>query len=282
MGFKGCRDFVQALEKSGDIIHVKQEVDWDLEIGAITRHNCELSGPAILFDKIKDYPGHRVLGSPMANFRLLAIGLGLEPDTPLRNIFAEYTRRMGQSIPPITVKDGPCKENIVKAADLDLFSFPSPMIHDGDGGRYIATWSLDITRDLRSNWINWGMYRVMVYDRKTLVGDFTPGKHIDIHLKEYMAQRKPMPIAIVVGADPMSSLTSASYLNVGQDEVNLAGALNQEPVELIKCETIDLMVPAHAEIVIEGEVSSGTLYPRVLLVSLPATATGSICTILFM
>lgn len=262
MGFKDNREFIRDLEKTGDVVRVKQKVDWELEIGAITRRSCEINGPAALFENIKDYPGFRILGSPLATIRRFALALGLDPQTPIRDIFEEYGRRTAHLIPPVIVKDGPCKENIIKEDDIDIFRFPVPLIHDGDGGRYIGTWNIDITKELRGKWVNWGMYRIMVHDRKLLVGDFTPNKHLDMHLSPYLAQKKPMPVAIVIGADPLSTMVAGLFIEAWQDEANYAGALNQAPVELVKCETIDLYVPASAEMVIEGEVLPDVKLPE--------------------
>ncbi|MBN1227079.1 MAG: UbiD family decarboxylase [Deltaproteobacteria bacterium] len=262
MGFKDNREFIKALDKTGDVVHVKQEVDWELEIGAISRRSCEISGPAVMFENIKDYPGQRVLASPLAIYRRFAIALGMDPETSLKDIYDEYARRMEHPIPPVVVKDGPCKENIIRGDDIDIFRFPAPLIHDGDGGRYAGTWAFEITKDLHSSWVNWAIHRVMIYNRNTVAGLFTQGKHIGMHIAAYLAEKKPVPVAIVVGADPMSTFVSSFFIEARQDEADYAGALNQQPVELVKCETIPLYVPAHAEIIIEGELQPDITVPE--------------------
>jgi 4-hydroxy-3-polyprenylbenzoate decarboxylase len=263
MSFKDNREFIRTLEETGDLIHIRQEVDWEVEMGAIIRRGCELRSPAILFENVKDYPGHRVLGSPCATYRRFAIALGLAPDTEVRDIYKEYARRIEHPIPPVIVKDGPCKENIMLGDDVDIFRFPAPLVHEGDGGRYVGLWAFEVTKDLHSPWVNWGMYRVMVYDEKHLACMILPpSKHIGIQYGDYSSQKKPMPIAIVVGADPVSSLVSGFSYGAGEDEAKFAGALNREPVELIKCETLDLLAPAHAEIIMEGEVLPDVFVPE--------------------
>ena len=91
MPYKDLREFIETLEKSGDLHRIKKEIDWNLEAGAITRKGCEEVGPAILFEKIKDYPeGYRVLANPLASFRRLAIALDMPPDSTYTEILNRY------------------------------------------------------------------------------------------------------------------------------------------------------------------------------------------------
>ncbi len=263
MGFKDNRTFVEALVKTGDAVKITKEVDWDLEAAAIAGRSCELNGPASLFENLKDYPqGGRILGSPLATYRRLAVALGLAPQTPPADIFAEYERRVAKPVKPVIVKDGPCKENKMFGDEVDLYQFPVPTVHEGDGGRYLGTWHAVITKDLDSNWTNWGMHRLMVYNRRLICGYFTPASHLILMRKKYQAAGKRMPATVAIGVDPLSTLTACSPYRIGEDEADFAGALNQEPVELIRCETNDLLAPAHAEILLEGEILSDIELPE--------------------
>lgn len=256
MAFKDLRDFIRTLEKIGDIVHIEQEVDWDQEAGAISRRVCEMSGPALMFDKVKDYPeGYRLFAGSLATYSRVAVALGLPPNTPVKDIFAEYERRNEHPIKPVIVKDGTCKENIMLGDDVDLYTFPAPMVHTGDGGRYIGTWDIVISKDPDSDWTNWGMYRFMVYNQRYLTGFPRLNSQMGLVLhQKFVAHNKPMPMALVIGADPICHQVASASYRKGVSEVDFAGALRQEPVELIKCETSDLLVPANAEIVIEGEI----------------------------
>src|SRR3990172_2819840 len=121
MAFDDNRQFIEALEKSGDVVRIKNTVDWDLEAGAIVRRVSEMRKAAPLFEKIKDYPeGYRIFGEPLGTYRRLAVALGMAPDTPYREIRAEYERRLPNLIKPVVVTDAPCKENIVRGDDVDL------------------------------------------------------------------------------------------------------------------------------------------------------------------
>ncbi len=256
MAFKDLRQFIEALDETGDLVRVKQEVDWDLEAGAIGRRAYEQEGPAVLFEKVKDYPpGYRLLNGCVGTYRRTAIAMGLPPDTPIRSLFAEYESRENNPIKPVVVGSGPCKENIVLKEDVDLNCLPAPMMHDGDGGRYIGSWDIVVSKDPDSGWTNWGMYRFMVHSESYLVGYPVPQSHLWLTLmNKYIPQDRPMPIALVIGADPLSHIAASATPSIGQDEADYAGGLRQEPVELVKCETSDILVPAHAEIVIEGEI----------------------------
>ncbi len=256
MAFADNRQFIDALKKTGDVVCIKKEVDWDLEAGAIARRSNENSGPAVLFEKVKDYPpGYRLFASPLSSFRKVAVALGMAPDTSFPDLLKEYGERLKKPVKPVVVRDGPCKEIIVKEKDVDLFNFPAPMIHDGDGGRYICTWHILVSKDPDAGWTNWGMYRGMIYDKNRMVGILDPVQQgPSILYGKYAPGKKPMPFAIAIGADPISSFTAGAFFGRGEEESGVAGALRQAPVELVKCHTNDLLVPAHAEIILEGEI----------------------------
>lgn len=256
---KDNRQFLAALEKSGDVARIKEEVDWDGEVGALVRRSMERKAQAIYCEKIKDYPsGYTIFGAPIATHRRLAVALGLKPETPLKETQHHYEKRIESPIKPILVKEGPCQENVLLGKDVDLFRLPAPMVHWGDGGRYIGTWHVVVMQDPdppQAGWVNWGMYRQMVYNRTTIVGAWHIHNQGGMLLwSKYMPTRTPMPVAIAIGINPICALVGVAPFNVGQSEVDYAGALLGEPVELVKCRTVGLMVPAHAEIVLEGEI----------------------------
>lgn len=253
---KDNRQFIKAAEATGDLVRIKEEVDWDGEAGALTRLTCEKRGPALLFEKIRDYSdGSRMLGAPLSSFRRVAIAMGLKPDIRMQDLFQEFEKRIHHPLKPIVVKNAPCQENILKDKDLDLFKFPVPYIHEGDGGRYIGSWHMVIVKDPDSDWINWGMYRLMVHDRKHVGGYWHIGTDTGKILGGKFVQKgKNMPVSIAIGADPLSCLSATAPLKSGESEVDYAGGLHQEPVELVKSVTNDLLLPSQAEIVLEGEI----------------------------
>ena len=218
------REFIEALRASGDLVVVEDEVSWDLELGAISRLACERDAPAVWFKKITDYPEeHSVFVNPLATWRRVALALGLNADASVKEIYGQYERREQRLIPPIEVKTGPCKEVVIRGSDVDVFRLPAPMLHEGDGGRYLGTWDLVVSRDPESGWTNWGIYRFMVHGSKTLTGFPRPTSHLGkVFQDRYLPRGEPMPIAIVIGADPLSHLAAAATVALGTDEAALA------------------------------------------------------------
>lgn len=256
MPFNDLREFIAKLEKEGDVQRIEEEVDWNLEAGAMIRWANEHSLPAPLFEKIKGYgAGYRIFGAPLATQRRLAIAMDMEPNASTRELQEKYLTGKGQPLKPVLVKDGPCKENIYIGDEVDLLKLPVPMVHDGDGGRYIGTWHIDICKDLESDWVNWGMYRHMLQNKNTIGIEAGPYTHLGmLREQRYEARNKNMEIAVAIGIEPVSAFCAATCMPYGVSEVDIAGGLRGAPVELVKCETVDLAVPATSEIVIEGEI----------------------------
>lgn len=256
MPFKDLREFIAELEKVGEAQRIEEEVDWNLEAGAMLRRCHELGLPAPFFQKITGYPeGYRLFGGPLSTYRRIAVAMDMDANASPKELMDEFLRRRQRPIKPVLVNDGPCKENIKVGDKVDLLEFPVPMMHEGDGGRYIGTFHLTIAKDLDSDWVNWGMYRHMVHDKNTVGQHMSPLTHQGrIYYQGYEPRNKPMEVAIAIGVEPISTFCAASPVSYGVSEVDIAGAIRGKPVELIKCETVDLAVPATAEIVIEGEI----------------------------
>ena len=255
MSHSDLREFIDTLEKSGDLHRIKEEVDWNLEAGAIMRRCNEKGERAQLFEKIKGCPeGFRILGGPVATFRRFALAMGMDANSSYSEILDEFIVRRKNPIKPMLVSDGPCKENIYKGEDVDLFKFPAPMMHDGDGGRYIGTWNAGVCKDPDSAWINYGIYRLMLQDKNSTGVFILPTQHVGIIYKKYEDMNKPMEYAAFIGAEPLAHIIATTGVPYGVSEMDIAGGLKKEPLQVIKCETVDLLVPATAEIVLEGEI----------------------------
>jgi len=151
------------------------------------------------------------------------------------------------------VKTGLCKENIDIGDKIDLGKFPAPCWHELDGGRFISTLAVVVTKDPDTGIRNVSLIRQQILGKNKVT--LNPAHHSGIHLRKYMAMNKPMPFAAVIGLAPEIVVVGAVNAPYGVDEFGIAGTLAGEPVPLIKCETVDLEVPATSEIVLEGEIT---------------------------
>jgi len=254
MAVKSLREFIGLLEKYDMLVDIKDEVDWDLEASAIIRRAGELRGPGVLMEKIRDYPSWRYFGNGLGSWKGMALALGLPPDASPEEIEKRYLQGLEKPIKPKLLNEAPCQENVIMGDDVNLFHLPAPMVHDGDGGRYLLTGGFRITKDLDSEWVNWGMYRNMVHDERHLGGLVMPNSDMGIMYQKYIKKGQNMPVAIALSIDPVSFITSMAPVGVGVDEADVIGGMMGEPIEVVKAKTIDLPVPAHAEVILEGEV----------------------------
>ena len=168
MEYQDLRDWIEIADEMGELKTLKG-CDWNLEIGAVTELVAHKEdGPAVLFEDIKGYPtGYRVLSNSLASRKRLALTLGL-PAGETKMDFVKIWKDNYKNIKPIPakfVKKSPLFDNVYKDGDIDMFKFPTPFWHDKDGGRYIGTGSVDITRDPDEGWVNYGTYRVMIHDK---------------------------------------------------------------------------------------------------------------------
>jgi UbiD family decarboxylase len=260
MAFKDLREWIDKLEAEGEIKRITAKVDWDQEIGGILRKLQGARGPAVLFENIKDYeetPSRKLLAGVLSSRKRLALLLGLSTAASYKDMIQLLRKRFAEYIKPVTVQDGPVKENIVKGKDVDLFQFPVPKWHSLDGGRYINTYCGIVTRDPDNGEYNVGLYRGMINSKNKIGVLLVPSQHWGIHYKKYQKLEKPMPVAVVIGTDDLLPFVASTPIHqITGNEYGVIGAIRQDPVQLVKCETIDLEVPAHAEIVIEGSISS--------------------------
>ncbi len=255
--FSDLRDYLNYLD-SKNLLRIIEGADWFLEIGAITELVAMSRRPkALLFDSIKGYPkGYRVATCLYASSELQAIALNLPHDASVLEqvrVLKERIKNL-RGIPPKEVNDGPVKENVLVGDDVNVLKFPAPFWHEGDGGRYIGTGDVVITYDPEEEWVNLGVYRVQVYDEKTLLMMIIPGHHGRMIMQKYWSKGRPAPVAIALGQEPMVFAAAGAPLPWGMSEYHFAGGLKEEPINVIVDEDTELPVPATAEVVIFGLV----------------------------
>jgi UbiD family decarboxylase len=260
MTYLGLRDWLDQVGGFGEL-KLLNDVDWHLEMGAVVdvlyREHPPYP-PALIFDRIKDYPkGYRTLFGHFASPRRIALTLGItEEFDHVLQFVRLYHERMKRCtpIPMVEVKAGSAHENVREANRMNLLEFPAPLLHEKDGGRYIGTGHMVITRDPDSGWVNVGAYRVMLHDDSTAGIYIGPGKHASFHRQKYFARNMPMPVNVVLGSDPLEWFAAACPVPAGICEFEYAGGLRGTPLEVINSDLTGLPYPADAEIVLEGEI----------------------------
>jgi 4-hydroxy-3-polyprenylbenzoate decarboxylase len=275
MKFKDLREFIAFLEDKGELRRVSTPVSWELEITEIADRMAKQGGPALLFENVTGYD-IPVLINMYGSEQRMAWALGVDhlddlvgrlqgllglihgPPEGLLN----KVRTLGQlvhlgSFQPKTVGRAPCQEIVLKGDDVDLFQFPIIKCWPMDAGRYI-TLPLVITRDPETGVQNYGTYRMQVFDSKTT------GMHWQTHkvgTRHYRINQEKgitrMDVAVALGGDPATIWTGSAPLPPDMDEMAVAGFIREEGVDLVKAQTSDLLVPAQAEIVLEGYVVPG-------------------------
>ena len=259
MAYKDLREWLSQVDAMGQLKKI-DGADWDLEMGAITEliyHEGHGTHPAILFDNTPGFPeGFRALFGATCSPERMALTLGMSsPVTTGLELVRAYRDflKTFETIPPEVVSDGPIFENVDRGDAVDVLKFPVPKMHELDGGRYIGTACLIITRDPDEGWVNFGAYRVMVHDEKTVAFYISPGKHGNLQRQKYFDKGKPCPVVVCVGQDPLLFLASGNEVAYGLSEYDYAGGFKGEPIQVVKGEYTGLPIPAHAEIVLEGE-----------------------------
>jgi UbiD family decarboxylase len=260
------RTWLNEVDKLGQLMTV-ENLHWDLELSTLTEIINERSKtrPAILFDRIKDYPqGYRVAANLVSSVGRLALTLGMKAGMSDMD-FVQAWRQQVKKITPIpakTVSTGPLFENVKEGKEINVFKFPVPRWHELDGGRYIGTDDLVITRDPEEDWVNVGTYRIMVHGPDRLGLHMSPGKHGRVHKDKYHARGKPLPIAVSFGHHPINFVFASTDVPNRVTEYDYAGGVLGRPLEVVKGPLTGLPIPADAEIAIEGEVAADDLLPE--------------------
>jgi 4-hydroxy-3-polyprenylbenzoate decarboxylase len=274
MAYTDLRDFIRALEKNGELKRISLQVDPILEITEFADRAVKQGGPALLFENPKGYR-IPVLINAYASTRKMEIALETDSVDSIARRISEYLEmRMPEgligklkmlpklaemgSFFPRTVSKGACQE-VVRTEGFSLFDYPVLQCWPADGGRFI-TLPLVFTRNPDTGKRNCGCYRLQVFDERTTGMHWQTQKQGAEHYRRLQHHGiTRMDVAVAIGADPATMYAGILPLPPDLDEMMIAGFLRQSPVEMVKCQTCDLEVPANAEIVLEGYVERGEL-----------------------
>lgn len=275
MAYTDLREFIAALERHGELKRIGVEVDPVLEITEFADRSVKSGGPALLFERPSGY-GVPVLINAFASLRRMELALEVDSLDTVAGRISEFLEmrvpegligklkmlpklaEMGRFFPRM-VSRAPCQE-VVRTEGFSLFDYPVLKCWPQDGGRFI-TLPMVFSRNPETGKRNCGMYRMQLYD------DRTAGMHWQTHKQGAEHYRRMaaaggagrMDVAVAIGADPVTMYSSILPLPPDLDEMMIAGFLRDSPVEMVKCRTCDLEVPAQAEIVLEGYVELGEL-----------------------
>ena len=275
MAYDDLRDFIRALEKNNELKRIPFEVDPRLEITEFADRSVKNGGPALLFENPK---GSKIpiLINSFASMRRMEIALQVDSVAEVAARITEYLEmRMPEGIInklkmlpklaevgaffPKIVSKAPCQE-IIKTDNFSLYDYPVLTCWPDDGGPFI-TLPMVFSRNPDTGKRNCGMYRMQVYDERTTGMHWQTHKQGAEHYRRLVAEGKStrMDVAVAIGCDPATMYSAILPLPPDLDEMMIAGFLRGKPVEMVKCQTVDLEVPASAEIVLEGYVILGEL-----------------------
>lgn len=270
MAYRNIQEFMKHLETAGELVRIQAQVDPVLEITEIVDRISKQQGPALLFENVKGskFP---ILVNAFGSLKRMAWALGVEELDDVAKSVQRLIEIPGggggwldklKQLPrlmeisrffPKKVRSAPCQEVVHQGDEVNLNQLPILKCWPQDGGRYI-TLPLVITKDPETCVQNLGMYRLQIFDEKST------GMHWHIHkdgtriFQKYKARGEKMEVAVAIGADPATVYASIAPMPPGIDEMIFAGFLRKSPVEVVQAKTVDLLVPAHAEFILEGYV----------------------------
>jgi UbiD family decarboxylase len=259
MADQDLRSFVAAYERAhpGEVIRIAEPISLEEDVMALVlEYERRRRYPILLFERVA---GHDIpiVCNVVASRRALAFSLGVDE----RGLAAEYGRRIKDYVKPVVVTDAPFRHRTVTGPALDLASLPIPRYFPGDAGRYLTAGML-VARDPDTGVETEGYHRFQVKGRDRMGVSLHSRRRMFEYQRRAEAKGKPLPCAIVLGLHPLVSMGSLAYPPADVGKFEVVGGLLGEPLQVAPCATIDLSVPASAEIVIEGEILPGVREPE--------------------
>jgi UbiD family decarboxylase len=256
------RQWLSSVDQIGELVCVDQPVDPIEEMGAVTYLVAKQSpSPAVLFEKARGFEssplGARLLWNILGpSIRRIALTMEEPAETAALELIYRVKNKMQQRIPPeeISVRDAPVYEHTLKGDDVDLTSLPFPKHWPLDGGRYAGTGDAVITRDPDSGYLNVGTYRMMIHGPRQCGLYLSPGKDARLHITRAWQRGESIPVAAAWGIDPLFMVVGSQTFPKNLSEYEFAGGIKGQPVPVVRGRTTDLLLPANAELVIEGEI----------------------------
>jgi UbiD family decarboxylase len=245
-------------KKPEEIVVVSRELDPAFELTALVvkLEREARRRPVLICERVQGtkFP---VLTNLHASRSRLALSMGAAPE----DMLTTYLRAMDRPIPPRVVTSGPCKDVVLTGDRVNLYDLPQILHHEGDAGPYVTA-AISFAKDPASETWNCAYNRLMIKGRDTTSIHLTAGKHLWEFQRIAESRGQALPVAFAIGVHPAIALGALAIGSIDEDERAIMGALLGEALELVKCETSDVLVPAHAEMIIEGEILSGARTPE--------------------
>ncbi len=261
------RTFIKNLEQQGELINFTKQVDPATDMAAVEWKTFNELGKASLFSNLKGHENWQAVSEILADRKKWAIGLGVNED----DILEEMSDRLKNTVKTVDVDtdNAPVQEVVFEGDDVNILDVPAMMTSEEDGGRYFAS-GMAIVKDPETGIRNMSVHRQMVLNERETGFIMVPRQAKRIYDK-YAAEGRGMPVAMVYGAHPAIFYGAGFTTTFGKDELEVAGSLMGEGVRMVKCKTIDLEVPAEAELVLEGEVLFDRMEPEGPFGEIPGT-----------
>jgi UbiD family decarboxylase len=265
--WQSLRDWLSLVEHHGSLKHISASVDPNEELGAITFLAArQANSPALLFENLLgDKSSARILSNMLgASKERYALAVGINPNLSTAEMIAATRSMMVQPIRPTHVakQDAPVNEIVLVGDEIDLTAFPIPKFWPGDGGQFIGTGDITLTKSPDSGRINVGCYRQMLQGKAEIGLYCSPGKHGLLDREAWWARGEPCEVVAAYGIDPVLFMVGAQAFGAEQSELDIAGGIFGRPVEMTSAEYVSLPIPAHAEFVIEGILRQGNVAPE--------------------
>jgi 4-hydroxy-3-polyprenylbenzoate decarboxylase len=256
------REWLDRAEGINELIQIDKPVDRDEEMSAITYLVAKQDpSPAILFENPKGFEdspiGARMLWNILGpSPKRIALTIEEPPETPTLELIRRLKDKMKDRIPPreVPATEAPVYENTLAGEDIDLEQLPIPRHWPLDGGRYAGTADAVFTRDPDSGYLNVGTYRMMLQGKREVGLYLSPGKDARLHITRYWEKGEDVPVAAAWGIDPLFMLVGSQTFPKNVSEYEFAGGIKGEAIPVVRAETSDLLLPANAELVVEGVI----------------------------
>jgi len=261
------REWLQRVDEIGELIRVSRPVDRDEEMSAVSYLVAKKQpSPAVLFERASGFEkspiGAKLLWNVLGpSLKRIALTLEEPADTPVIELIRRMKDKLKQQIPPreVSRRDAPVYENTVTGSKIDLNQLPIPRHWPLDGGRYAGTADAVITRDPDSGYLNIGTYRMMLQGKSQVGLYLSPGKDARLHITRAWQRGQPIEVAAAWGIDPLFMLVGSQTFPKNLSEYDFAGGIKGEPIPVVRGTTTDLLLPANAELVIEGIIRPNSI-----------------------